>query len=80
MNDELANAFCVPADELWFRAILAKLDDHITDAQLFVTTPASAQNHGILASAAGRLDALITFREDLTTTRADAFTNTKKQT
>jgi hypothetical protein len=80
MSEELSNAFCVPADELWFRAVLAKLDDHISDAQLFVTLPASAQNHGTLASAAGRLDSLITLREDLVATRTEKFSNTQKQT
>lgn len=71
--EEQQAAWCVPAEEPWFRALLQKMEDHIADAQIFVTMPATAQNHGTLASAAGRLDALITLREDLAATRAEAF-------
>ena len=71
--EELEAAWCVPAEEPWFRALMKRLDDHIADSQIFVTMPASAQNHGTLASAAGRLDALITLREDLAAARAEAF-------
>ena len=71
--EEQQAAWCVPAEEPWFRALLQKMEDHIADAQIFVTMPATAQNHGTLASAAGRLDALITLREDLAATRAESF-------
>jgi len=71
--EEQQAAWCVPAEEPWFRALMKRLDDHIADSQIFVTMPASAQNHGTLASAAGRLDALITLREDLAAARAEAF-------
>lgn len=71
--EEQQAAWCVPAEEPWFRALLQKVEDHIADAQIFVTMPATAQNHGTLASAAGRLDALITLREDLAATRSEAF-------
>jgi hypothetical protein len=71
--EEQQAAWCVPAEEPWFRALMKRLDDHIADSQIFVTMPASAQNHGTLASAAGRLDALLTLREDLAAARAEAF-------
>jgi len=71
--EELEAAWCVTAEEPWFRALMKRLEDHIADAQIFVTMPASAQNHGTLAAAAGRLDALITLREDLAAARAEAF-------
>lgn len=71
--EEQQAAWCVPAEEPWFRALMKRLDDHIADSQIFVTMPASAQNHGTLASAAGRLDALLTLREDLSAARAEAF-------
>jgi hypothetical protein len=76
--DEISAAFCVPAEEPWFQAVLAKIDDHLSDAQIFVTMPASAQNHGTLAAAAGRLDALITLREDLVALRAESFKSPAK--
>lgn len=78
MSEELSNAFCVPAEETWFRAVMQKLDDHIADAQLIVTLPATAQNHGTIASAAGRLDALITLRDDFLTTRNEEFEKSKQ--
>lgn len=71
--EEIEAAWCVSAEEPWFRALMKRLDDHIADSQIFVTMPASAQNHGTLASAAGRLDALLTLREDLSAARAEAF-------
>ena len=71
--EEQQAAWCVSAEEPWFRALMKRLDDHIADSQIFVTMPASAQNHGTLASAAGRLDALLTLREDLAAARAEAF-------
>ena len=79
MNPEdIAAAFCVPAEEPWFRALITKIEDHLADAQIFVTMPASAQNHGTLAAAAGRLDALITLREDLVALRAESFKSPAK--
>ena len=57
---------------------MQKLDDHIADAQLIVTLPATAQNHGTIASAAGRLDALITLRDDFLTTRNEEFEKSKQ--
>ena len=78
MSEELSNAFCVSADENWFRAVMQKLEDHIADAQLIVVLPTTAQNHGTIASAAGRLDALLTLREDLQATRNEAFEKSKQ--
>lgn len=75
---EITAAWCVPADEPWFRALLSKIDDHLADAQIFVTMPANAQNHGTLASAAGRLDALLTLREDLDSLRKESFDSPAK--
>ncbi len=72
-SDAIAAAWCVPAEEPWFQALQCKLADHIADAQLMVTLPASATNHGTLATAAGRLDALLTLRDDLCTLRAESF-------
>lgn len=71
--EEIEAAWCVSAEEPWFRALMKRLDDHIADSQIFVTMPASAQNHGTLASAAGRLDALLTLREDLVAARDESF-------
>lgn len=76
--EEIQAAWCVPAEEPWFRALLSKIDDHLADAQIFVTMPASAQNHGTLAAAAGRLDALITLREDLAALRKESFDSPAK--
>lgn len=79
MTEEQSRAaFCVPEDEPWFIALLARIDDHILDAQLIVAAPATSQHHGILASAAGRLDALLTFREDIAAFRRDCFAPPKE--
>ena len=72
---DLAAAFCVPAEEPWFRAVLSKLDDAIEDSAAFVSMPATAQNPGLLAHSAGGLEALRTLREELARSREQSFSS-----
>lgn len=73
--DKPEAAWCVPAEEPWFRAVMAKLSDAIEDAMGIVSMPQTAQNPGLLAHSAGGLEALLTLREEIARTRAEAFTN-----
>ena len=73
--EDLAAAFCVPAEEPWFLAVMAKLDDALEDAAAFVSMPATAQNPGLLAHSAGGLEALRTLREELARSREQSFSS-----
>lgn len=71
--DELNAAWCVPADETWYRAVLQKIDDALEDALEISTTFQTASNHGLLAHSVGGLEALRTLRQELERTRVEAF-------
>jgi hypothetical protein len=71
--EDLQAAWCVPQEELWFRAVLAKLSDAIEDAAEITCMWQTAQNPGLLAHSAGGLEALRTLRNEIERTRAEAF-------
>ena len=75
--EDLETAWCVPLEELWFRAVIAKLNDAIEDAAEITCMPQTAQNPGLLAHSAGGLEALRTLREEVERTRAEAFDSKK---
>lgn len=71
--EELQATWCVPPEEPWFRAILAKIEDAIEDSAQFVSMPQTAQNPGLLAHSAGGLESLRTLREEILRTRSESF-------
>ncbi|MFZ9958996.1 MAG: hypothetical protein ACO3GP_01290 [Candidatus Limnocylindrus sp.] len=71
--EEQSAAWCVPPEEIWFRAVLLKITDAIEDAAEITCMPQTAQNPGLLAHSAGGLEALRTLREEIERTRAEAF-------
>ena len=72
-DDDLRVVFCVTDDELWLRGVLAVLDGAIEDAVGISCLMQTAANHGHLAHAAGGVEALRTFREELLRRRVEAF-------
>jgi len=70
---EQSAAWCVPPEEIWFRAVLLKITDAIEDAAEITCMPQTAQNPGLLAHSAGGLEALRTLREEIERTRSEAF-------
>lgn len=64
--------WCVGPEEPWYRAVLAKVDDHIADANYLVRNFQTAQQHGFIAHAAGQLEALSLLREEMERMRAEA--------
>jgi len=64
--------WCVGPEEPWYRVVLAKMDDHIADANYLVRNFQTAQQHGLLAHAAGQLEALSLLREEMERMRAEA--------
>jgi hypothetical protein len=77
--EEQSAAWCVPPEEIWFRAVLLKITDAIEDAAEITCMPQTAQNPGLLAHSAGGLEALRTLREEIERTRAEAFQNKFRQ-
>jgi hypothetical protein len=75
--EEQSAAWCVPPEEIWFRAVLLKITDAIEDAAEITCMPQTAQNPGLLAHSAGGLEALRTLREEIERTRAEAFESKK---
>ena len=71
--EEQSAAWCVPPEEIWFRAVLLKITDAIEDAAEITCMPQTAQNPGLLAHSAGGLEALRTLREEIERTRSEAF-------
>jgi hypothetical protein len=71
--EEQSAAWCVPPEEIWFRAVLLKITDAIEDAAEITCMPQTAQNPGLLAHSAGGLEALRTLREEIERTRAESF-------
>jgi hypothetical protein len=71
--EDLQTAWCVPPEEIWFRAVLLKITDAIEDAAEITCMPQTAQNPGLLAHSAGGLEALRTLREEIERTRSEAF-------
>lgn len=64
--------WCIGPDEPWYRAVLAKVDDHIADANYLVRNFQTAQQHGLIAHAAGQLEGLSLLREEMERMRAEA--------
>ena len=62
--DDLKAAWCVPVDEMWYRAVLQKIDDALEDALDISTTFQTASNHGLLAHSIGGLEALPRFAKN----------------
>ena len=77
--EEQSAAWCVPPEEIWFRAVLLKITDAIEDASEITCMPQTAQNPGLLAHSAGGLEALRTLREEIERTRSEAFQNKFRQ-
>jgi hypothetical protein len=77
--EEQSAAWCVPPEEIWFRAVLLKITDAIEDAAEITCMPQTAQNPGLLAHSAGGLEALRTLREEIERTRSEAFQNKFRQ-
>jgi hypothetical protein len=77
--EDLQAAWCVPPEEIWFRAVLLKITDAIEDAAEITCMPQTAQNPGLLAHSAGGLEALRTLREEIERTRSEAFQNKFRQ-
>jgi hypothetical protein len=71
--EEQSAAWCVPPEEIWFRAVFLKITDAIEDAAEITCMPQTAQNPGLLAHSAGGLEALRTLREEIERTRSEAF-------
>jgi hypothetical protein len=71
--EEQSAAWCVPPEEIWFRAVLLKITDAIEDAAEITCMPQTAQNPGLLAHSAGGLEALRTLRDEIERTRSEAF-------
>jgi len=78
-TEEQSAAWCVPPEEIWFRAVLLKITDAIEDAAEITCMPQTAQNPGLLAHSAGGLEALRTLREEIERTRSEAFQNKFRQ-
>lgn len=72
-EDEIKAVWCVPPDELWFRVVAMKLDEHIEEATQIATMMQTATNPGTMAFAAGGLESLRTLREEILRTRAEAY-------
>ena len=77
--EEQSAVWCVPPEEIWFRAVLLKITDAIEDAAEITCMPQTAQNPGLLAHSAGGLEALRTLREEIERTRSEAFQNKFRQ-
>jgi hypothetical protein len=71
-DQEKRGALAVPESTPLWAAIIAIIDEHITDAQAIVRAPQTAQQPPLLAHTAGGLDALAGLKEDLAARRADA--------
>lgn len=76
--EELEAAWCVPAEELWFRAVMQKISDAVEDAAEITCMPQTAQNPGLLAHSAGGLEALRTLRDEMERMRWAAFSSVVK--
>ena len=55
-----------------FLAVMLNLQDRIADTSLLVSTMATSKEHGLLAHAAGQLNALQELWDDLEAKRAEA--------
>lgn len=75
--EDLDGAWCVPAEETWFCAVMQKISDAVEDATEITCMPQTAQNPGLLAHSAGGLEALRTLREEIERTREESFSARK---
>jgi len=69
---EKRGALAVPESTPLWAAIMAVIDEHLTDATAIVRAPQTAQQPSLLAHTAGGLDALASLKEDLAARRIDA--------
>jgi hypothetical protein len=71
-DQEKRGALAVPESTPLWAAIMAVIDEHLTDATAIVRAPQTAQQPPLLAHTAGGLDALASLKEDLAARRIDA--------
>jgi hypothetical protein len=71
-DKEKRGALAVPESTPLWAAIMAVIDEHLTDATAIVRAPQTAQQPPLLAHTAGGLDALASLKEDLAARRIDA--------
>lgn len=71
-DQEKRGALAVPESTPLWAAIMAIIDEHVTDAQNIVRAPQTAQQPTLLAHTAGGMDAILALKEDLAARRADA--------
>jgi hypothetical protein len=65
-------ALGVPENTPLWAAVMAVLDDHVSDAQDITRAAQTAANPSLLAHQAGGLDALLGLQEDLARLREEA--------
>ena len=74
-EQEKRGALAVPESTPLWAAIMAVIDDHVSDNTNLARAVQTAQNPHVLAHTAGSLDALLSLKEDLAARRADAESN-----